>query len=187
MIPFLCWDCTLRQCNVSALFIQCKNDATFLANPREYLFDMMNPYHIQFFDKDEIDPVPVIRMVFALASPIADVVVLGCPERMQLPRDGAFKAKFQEDQYMAFDIWCAKASHETFLPIKDDPVFTELLLRSSVFPNVYECKKSNGLQNATRSMNPGTDVHPAHWHFLECKDGDLLPSHGSSAPEMKIK
>jgi len=176
VIPFLYWDHTLQQRNVSAFFIQCKNNATFLANPREYLFDMMNPYHIQFFDKDEIDPVPVIRMVFALASPIADVVLLGRPERVQPPRDGAFKTKFQEDQYTAFDIWCAKASHETFLPIKDDTVFTELLLRSSVFPNVYERKKSNGLQNATRSMNPGTDVHPAHWR----KDG-------GSAPEMEIK
>ena len=126
-------------------------------------------------------------MVFALALPIADVVVLGRPDRTQPPRDGALKAKFQEDQYMAFDIWCAKASHETFLPIKDDTVFTELLLRSSVFPNVYERKKSNALQNATRSMNPGTDVHPAHWHFLERKDGDLPPSHGGSAPEMEIK
>jgi len=62
-----------------------------------------------------------------------------------------------------FDIWCAKASRETFRSIKDDAIFEKLLLRSRVFPDVYENKKSESIQNATRNMNPATDVHHAHW------------------------
>jgi hypothetical protein len=53
VIPFLFWDRRLRRINVSAIFIQCKNDASFQITPREYLFDMMNPYHIQFFDSKD--------------------------------------------------------------------------------------------------------------------------------------
>jgi hypothetical protein len=163
VVPFLCWDRVLRPENVSAFFFQSKNDKTFQAKPDEYLFDMMNPYQIQFFDENETFPVPVIRMVFALASTTPCVTALKPPERTQPPREGAFKAKFQADKYTAFDIWCGKASQETFRPVKDDNVFDKLLIRSRVFPDVYETKKSEAIQNATRSMNPATDVHRAHW------------------------
>ena len=163
VIPFLFWDRCLRRINVSAIFIQCKNDATFQSTPCGYLYDMMNPYHLQFFNEDETDPVPVIRMVFALASPDGDVVVLKCPEKTQPLRGAAFKADFQADKYTSFDVWCAKASHETFLPVKEDDIFHKLLLRFRIFPNVYDEKRTEGLGNATRSMNPGTAVHPAHF------------------------
>jgi len=46
VIPFLFWDRCIRRINVSALFIQCKNDASFQISPCEYLFDMMNPYRV---------------------------------------------------------------------------------------------------------------------------------------------
>ena len=164
VIPFLFWDRCLRRINVSAFFIQSKNDASFQAIPRGYLFDMMNPYHVQFFDDNE-EPVPVIRMVFALASSTANVAMLECPERMQPLREGAFKARFQEEKYTSFDIWCAKASHKTFLPLKDaeDDIFQKLLLRFRLFPDVYDEKRTEGLRNAARSMNPGTATHPAHY------------------------
>jgi len=163
VIPYLFWDRILRRQNVSAFLIQVKNDETFKESPQEYLFDMMNPYRIEFFDKNESHPVPLIRMLFALASENSSIAVLGCPERTQPVREGAAKARFQADRYTSFDIWCAKASKETFRPIENDAVFDKLLLRSRLFPNVYEAKKSEGLQNATRSMNPATDIHPAHW------------------------
>jgi hypothetical protein len=163
VVPFLYWDLVLRRDNVSTLFVQGKNDETFQNVPHEYLFDMMNPYRVGFFDTNESNPVPVIRTVFALASTTPCVLALKHPQRTQPPRDGAFQANFQADKYTAFDIWCAKACHETFRPIKDDNVFQKLLLRSCVFPDVYETKKSEAIENATRSMNPATDVHQAHW------------------------
>lgn len=126
----------------------------------------MNPYYNHFFDMDESKPVPIIRMVFALASMTPAVVVLQPPPRTQPPRDAAISAKFSVDKYTSFDIWCAMVSSKTFLPVKDDLLFHEMLLRSRFFPDVYQRKKTEGLQNTTRSMNPGTDVHPAHWHFI---------------------
>jgi hypothetical protein len=125
---------------------------------------MMNPYHLRFFDKKETDPTPVIHMVFSLASPKSDVVVLNCSERSQASREGAFKANFQADKYTAFDVWCAMASCKTFLPIKDDFTFGELLQWSRLFPDVFDNKMSKDLRNATRSMNPASGSHAAHYH-----------------------
>jgi hypothetical protein len=102
-------------------------------------------------------------MVFALASPRSEVAVLRRPERTQPQREGAYKTSFQADKYTAFDIWCAGASQKTFLPIKDDFTFRELLLRSRPFPDVFDNKMSEGLRNATRSMNPASGSHPAHY------------------------
>ena len=165
VIPFVFFDRRLRRINVSAIFIQCKNDASFQTTPRQYLFDMMNPFDIQFFDETETNPLPVIRMVFALASPTARVEVLKCPDRVQPPRPGGFQAKFQADKYTSFDIWCAKASHDTFRPVKDseDDMFQKLLLRFRIYPDVYDEKRTEGLQTVTRSMNPASGVHPAHY------------------------
>jgi len=165
IVPFLYWDSILRRENVSAFFIQGKNNETFQETPRLHLFDRMNPCEnsLGFFDPKESHPVPVIRMVFALASKTPCVTVIKSPERVQPPRRDASKPAFKSDKYTAFDIWCAKASRETFRSIKDDAIFEKLLLRSRVFPDIYENKKSESIQNATRNMNPATDVHHAHW------------------------
>jgi hypothetical protein len=165
IVPFLYWDSILRRENVSAFFIQGKNNEKFQETPRLHLFDRMNPCEnsLGFFDPKESHPVPVIRMVFALASKTPCVTVVKSPERVQPPRRDASKPAFKSDNYTAFDIWCAKASRETFRSIKDDAIFEKLLLRSRIFPDVYENKKSESIQNATRNMNPATDVHHAHW------------------------
>lgn len=120
IIPFLYQNTPLQWDDVLALFIQCKNDASYQATPQKHLFDMMDPYHIQFFNADEKNPVPVIHMVFALASSTPSVVALQNAERIQPSRQSAFKANFQANKYTTFDIWCGKASQETFRPIKDD-------------------------------------------------------------------
>jgi hypothetical protein len=103
-------------------------------------------------------------MVFVLASKTPCVTVIKSPEKVQPPRRDA--PAFKADKYAAFDIWCAKASCETFRSIKDDAIFEKLLLRSRVFPDVYENKKSESIQNATRNMNPATDMHHAHWELF---------------------
>jgi hypothetical protein len=164
ILPFLYWDDVLRRENVSAFIIQAKNDETYQAAPDRYLFDMMNPYHISFFDKNESHPVPIIRMVFALSSKTPCVTVI------KPHRDAAPKANFQVDEYTAFDIWCGKASRETFTPVKDDSVFDKLLLRSRVFPDIYESKVSMSIQNATRNTNPATDNYHSHWDQFTVKE-----------------
>jgi len=166
VIPFLYWNSLLQQENVSAFIIQVKNNQTFQVNPCDWVFELMNPYHIGFLDKSKTTPVPIIRMVFTLASTTPAVVMLQPPKRMQPPRDAVHQSKLWFDKFTTSDIWCAMASHKTFLPIKDDSVFRKILLRCGVFPHIYS-KESESLQIATRSMYPGTNVHPAHWHFFD--------------------
>jgi hypothetical protein len=88
IVPFLYWDSILRRENVSAFFIQGKNDEKFQETPRLHLFDRMNPCEnsLGFFNPKETHPVPVIRMVFALASKTPCVTVIKSPERIQPPR-----------------------------------------------------------------------------------------------------
>jgi hypothetical protein len=60
IIPFLYRDNILKKENISAFIIQSKNNERFKAKPHTFLFDMMCPYHIQFFDDKESNPVPII-------------------------------------------------------------------------------------------------------------------------------
>ncbi|KAM6501280.1 hypothetical protein JOM56_004294, partial [Amanita muscaria] len=151
VLPFLYLDDRLGRDNVSAIFIQVKNNGKFSSTPNLFLFDAMNPYFLGFFDMDEQKPVPIIRMVFALASSVACVKAeraRTCPA------------------YMAYDIWCAGTTAETFSVVKpgDERVYSDLLKLSRLFPDVYEADTEvDSAKSARRSMNPGTAAHPDHW------------------------
>jgi hypothetical protein len=153
---------------MSAFFIQGKNNEKFQETSRLHLFDQMNPCEnsLGFFNPKESHPVPVIQMVFVLASTIPCMTVIKSPERVQPLRRDISKPAFKSDKYTAFNIWCAKALRETFRSIKDDAIFEKLLLHSHVSPDVYENKKSESIHNVTRNMNPATDVHHAHWEWF---------------------
>src|ERR1700760_3661587 len=112
IVPFLYWDNILRRENVSAFLIQ---NEEYWAAPCIGLFDRMNPCDnsLGIFDLDESHPVPVIRMVFALASKTPSVTVIHPPKEYS-PR----KEFFKEDKYTTLDTWCRKASLETFRPIE---------------------------------------------------------------------
>jgi hypothetical protein len=171
LLLFLYFDNKLGQDNISGIFIQVKNDRNFSSTPNLFLFDTMNPYFLGFFDMDKQKPVPIIWMVFALAVEDSHVrAVESIPSRKSLPR--AAKAKAEKKQarrcpaYIAYDIWCAGSSAETFSVIHpgDEQVYAELLKVGCVFPNVYEAHTNIDLAKSTRrNMNPGTAAHPDHW------------------------
>ncbi|KIL64400.1 hypothetical protein M378DRAFT_163135 [Amanita muscaria Koide BX008] len=159
---------TLCRSNISALFVQVKNDKSFRAQPNAILFDLMNPYLVRFFDMDEKTPLPIIRMIFALGSPTAAVKVI--PQDVErLPRKAktaAQKAVQRSPRYTSYDIWCAKASSETFgvIKIEDEQNYSLLLKTERVFPQVYRSEFGiERIENIRRSMNPGTSVEGAHW------------------------
>ena len=109
-----------------------------------------------------------VLLMWPLGSSTSCVAALKPAERTQPSREHGFKALFQANRYTAFDIWCAKASQETFRPIKEDIIFNKLLLRSGIFPEVYDTKNLEANQIATRMMNPATSVNSAHWkQFVE--------------------
>jgi hypothetical protein len=171
LLPFLYLDNKLQQDNVSGIFIQVKNDKSFSSTPNLFLFDAMNPYFLGFFNMDEQKPVPIIRMVFALAANEACVkAVEDAPVRKNPARGAKSKGEKKRTRrcpaYTAYDIWCAGTSAETFSVVKpgDEQVYAELLKVSRLFPGVYEAHtKIDSAKSARRNMNPGTAVHPDHW------------------------
>ncbi|KAM6504148.1 hypothetical protein JOM56_001091 [Amanita muscaria] len=159
---------TLCRSNISALFVQVKNDKSFRAQPNAILFDLMNPYLVRFFDMDEKTPLPIIRMVFALGSPTAAVKVI--PQDVErLPRKAktaAQKAVQRSPRYTSYDIWCAKASSETFgvIKIEDEQNYSLLLKTERVFPQAYRSEFGiERIESIRRSMNPGTSIEGPHW------------------------
>ncbi|KAM6501250.1 hypothetical protein JOM56_004264, partial [Amanita muscaria] len=153
LLPFLYLDDKLGRDNVSGIFIQVKNDGTFSSTPNLFLFDAMNPYFLGFFDMDEQKPVPIIRMVFALASS-ESCVKAGKERARPCPA------------YTTYDFWCAGTTAETFSVVRpgDEQVYSDLLKLCRLFPSVYEVDtKIDSAKSARRNMNPGTAVHPDHW------------------------
>ncbi|KIL63641.1 hypothetical protein M378DRAFT_57978, partial [Amanita muscaria Koide BX008] len=153
LLPFLYLDDKLGRDNVSGIFIQVKNDRKFSSTPNLFLFDAMNPYFLGFFDMDEQKPVPIIRMIFALASS-ESCVKAGKERARPCPA------------YTTYDFWCAGTTAETFSVVRpgDEQVYSDLLKLCRLFPGVYEVDtKIDSAKSARRNMNPGTAAHLDHW------------------------
>ena len=170
ILPFLYSDGKLGRDNVSAIFIQVKNDKRFSSTPNQFLFNAINPYFLGFFDIDEENPVPIVRMVFALAASNGCVKsVANVPRRKNASRAAKSKTKKRNGRcpaYTTYDIWCAKTSAETFAVVSpdDEQTYAGLLNVSRVFPNAYEAGTTiEYVKSARRNMNPGMAIHPDHW------------------------
>ena len=112
----------LSRRTVTAILIQVKNDTHFGENIHGHLFDAMDPFSINVFDKGS-QPPPIIRMVFALASK-KSVVKHNTPERSS-PRI------YKSGEFTSYDIWCAGSSGKTFPIMGDDEAaYRELLDRT---------------------------------------------------------
>jgi len=122
VIPVCYSDNKLSQGNVTAILIQVKNNQTFGENIRGYLFDAMDPFHINLFNKDMRSPLPIIRMVFALASKQDVVKWVVRPQALTSTRQtrATTRQSEQPDLYTSYDLWCAGISQSTFPVIGDD-------------------------------------------------------------------
>lgn len=184
ILPFLIRGKKIEPNNVAVLAGQIKNDATFTTKPKVYLFDGMNPFWLRVFDEEMLEkPPPIIRMVFALASPEPTVTFITPEERGFLfHREAKEKAALKISRrkaspaYTTFDIWCAKASHETFRAIEkeEEGDFAKLLKIKKTFPAAYSQGVETDLhrQNLRKQMNPGTGTSSEHWRYLS---GEGIP------------
>jgi hypothetical protein len=121
----------LSRHNVTAILIQVKNDKAFQHHIDKALFDTMDPFRVGLFS-DGDSPLPVIRMVFALASNQCSVFFPAVPER-----------RSHHGRLTAYDVWCAGLSPETFRDIGDDLTSYHALLQRSLQPHdVYDLKKT---------------------------------------------
>jgi hypothetical protein len=95
---------TLGRNNMTAILIQVKNAKCYQGKISGNLFNYMDPFDVGLFSSEDSDkPLPVIRMVFALASSVNSVTVAPHPSR------------HSGHGFTAYDIWCARrTSPETF-------------------------------------------------------------------------
>lgn len=148
--------------------VQVMNDRRFTTKVQRHLFELMNPYRCGVFDSKVKDPPPVIRMVFALASPESSV---------SIPSQRPTRNSIGIGRYTAYDIWCAGARGSTFAVIQEDEEdvlarFLKTLHEHREVANLYEdpWPESESLVNAIRTMDPGTSTHRSYfeqWFDLE--------------------
>jgi hypothetical protein len=175
LIPVVYRDAKLGRLNITVMIIQVKNDKTFTAAPKRAIFANMNPYYLHIFDKED-QPLPIVRMVFALASPTADVVVVNHLSPRRGPPRRAKKSK-AAPCFTAYDIWCAGTSSETFQVVKptEHDVYSSLLKLSRTFPQAYEAAQyeNTTFEALRRRMHPSTSLHPDHWSFITGLGGSI--------------
>jgi hypothetical protein len=112
----------LERGNTTAILIQVKNAKEFGKNISGNLFPRMDPFDVGLFSEGD-QPLPIIRMVFALGSDKCGIAIAPQPES---GHDGDFTA---------YDIWCAGMSTETFACVLDDRTSYEQLLLWSLQAN----------------------------------------------------
>jgi len=176
----------LSRRNVTAILVQVKNDPCFGEEIHGHLFDAMDPFTIKLFDEESRPiqqekpednsqprgPLPIIRMVFALASETHAVKydTSGPPNPPRIPKTGEFTS---------YDIWCAGTSSNTF-PIMggDEHAYKELVTRTRFrdqeyavgkiqdvkYPKEVEAKKVALLRNCNPLLETGAE------HQLFCEE-----------------
>jgi hypothetical protein len=164
ILPMVYEDNVLRRTNITVIMIQSKNDAKFSTSPHGYLFDLMNPFSLGIFNKQENNPRPVIRMVYALAArkPIVRIMERGQPPPKRSKGKGGGRSSNRS--FTSFDIWCGHASSSTFGAIRpeDDETYRELLKRSKNVAEMFEPEQQS-MKEVTMSMYPGATCKDAHW------------------------
>jgi hypothetical protein len=112
---------------VTAILVQVKNVKQFECSIDETVFDRMDPFSVGLFD--EGSQKPVIRMVFALASPTPGILFPDITEYTSTNSSGV-------GEFTAFDIWCAGLS--SFKNIGDDLTSYQSLLEHSLRPHWHD-------------------------------------------------
>lgn len=167
VIPMLYKDHILKRANMTVILKQSKNDATYSTTPKQYLFNVMNPFTLKVFNKSERTPRPIIRMVYALAARRSIVHVMQRGMRTS-PR----KAKgIINHNYTSFDIWCGHTSSSTFGAIRpeNDATYQELLKQSKEVVEMFD-PEQDSMKELTMSMYPCATSKPAHWNsFFDLK------------------
>jgi hypothetical protein len=184
-IPFMFdGDGPLERSNMGVILVQVKNDARFTVNPRLELFDLMNPYKLNVFDAGEVSPVPIIRMVFALAASKGIVRAVGQRRRDRIKRQKALKRKMSEE-FATFDIWCGRACCGSFGCVGEESTGTyeELLKLSHGIRSAFQTNKTTNMEEnrvqeevvqLTRSMHPCAATNENHWEWKGV-EGAALP------------
>jgi hypothetical protein len=160
VLPLCLLKGNLSRHTTSAILIQVKNDDKYGCSIDEMLFEGLNPTQVGLFEEGSPQR-PVIRMVFALASDIHEVLF---PAVREQDRGQIL------DNCTAFDIWCAGLS--SFNYMEDDLPSYQVLLKWSLQPHdAFKLgeSKDDYLDVATRASRGGRRRRMA---ALTMADGD---------------
>ncbi|KDR72947.1 hypothetical protein GALMADRAFT_228637 [Galerina marginata CBS 339.88] len=136
--------------NLGLLLWQVKNDASFTDIPKPDKFESMDPYKLNILKTGDA-PVPVIRILFALAAERPSLHVTRHEPSIDY---GAVK----------YDIWIAGLSPDHLKPIdlQKADVWEAILQASYGWTDVYKAETLKQ-EKLRRAMNPGTTADSNHW------------------------
>ena len=152
IIPFLVEGYTIFLKNIGALIWQCKNDQKFKDEPDPSLFTAIDPHKLGISDD-----IPIIRVVFALASKTPCIKLV--------PRKNC--------DFKGCDIWVGGISPAIFSPVGDhDASIWAALLQATygwedVYKKNFDGRADNMEEGLRRSMNPGTAKDERHWNWAD--------------------
>ena len=152
IIPFLVEGYTIFLKNIGALIWQGKNDQKFKDEPDPSLFTTMDPHKLGIPDH-----IPIIRVVFALASKT--------PCLKLVPRKNC--------DSKGCDLWVGGISPTIFPPVGDhDASIWEALLQATygwedMYKKNFDGRTDNMEEGLRRSMNPGTAEDERHWNWAD--------------------
>lgn len=159
IIPVLCGTVLTKE-KVTAILVHTRNSRHYGAKIQLPVFANMGPYRCGLFDREVENPPPVLRLVFALASPVSAVSVsragASLGESQSSPREKTAK-------FTAYEIWCAGASPETFGSVLDGEKYDiAYLLEQMRDPlDLYsDWRDPEGIPRALRQMQPLVSTHP---------------------------
>jgi hypothetical protein len=136
--------------NLGLILYQFNNDPRCSHIPKAKRFESMNPYDLEIL-KAEDAPVPVIRIIFALA---AETPGLHVNRHDPSPTYGA----------VVYDIWSAGLSSDFLNPINPETNIWDDILQASYGWKEIIYKAGTELQKELRrSMNPGAGDDRGHW------------------------
>ncbi len=145
VLPVCAREGNLSGDSVTAIIIQVKNAKRHGNNIDKTIFDGMDPFKVGLFNPESQKQKPVIRMVFALASPTPSILFPSRRTYTGTRSDGA-------GDFTAWDIWCAGLL--SFKNIGDDLTSYERLLeRSMMSHDAFDVGETNDthLDDETRS------------------------------------
>lgn len=133
----------LSRDTVTAILIQVKTSDRFQCSIDNFCFDEMNPSSLVFSEGQS--PRPIIRMVFALGSHEAGVVIrslLPCGSESEQDDSDEDDSDNENDDcqgdFTSFDIWCAGLSADSFKDIGGDLAAYKVLLDRSLRSHISE-------------------------------------------------
>lgn len=166
LVPFTYYDTRLQRMNIGVFIWQSKNDPSYTSTPQHHLFDAMNPFELGVISAPNPNdpPIPIIRVVFALAAKTNPSLTL-------------VRYEDSSSNFTTFDYWCSGISSEVLTPVESryQATWDDLLQASYPWKQVYTKALNPVSRELRRAANPlaATDLGHYDTWFEFKEEGDV--------------